>query len=59
MTPQPHDWRELDEKVSNEMDADKLEVLIDELNRTLDRDERCRQGGVSKAAPARVFMTEP
>ena len=44
MTPQPHDWRELDEKVSNEMDADKLEVLIDELNRTLDRDERCRQG---------------
>jgi hypothetical protein len=44
MTPQPRDWRELAEKVSKEMDPDKLEVLIDELNRTLDRDERRRQG---------------
>lgn len=52
MTPQPHDWRELAEKVSNEMDPDKLEVLIDELNRTLDRDERCRQGGVFESSPS-------
>ena len=44
MTPQPRDWRELAEKVSNEKDPDKLEVLIDELNHTLDRDERRRQG---------------
>ena len=44
MTPQPRDWRELAEKVSNEKDPDKLEVLIDELNRTLDRDERRRKG---------------
>jgi hypothetical protein len=43
MTSQPRDWRELAEKVSKEMDPDKLEVLIDELNRTLDRDERRRR----------------
>jgi hypothetical protein len=43
MTPQPNDWRELAEKVSKEMDPDRLEVLIDELNRTLDRDERRRR----------------
>jgi hypothetical protein len=43
MTPQPRDWRELAEKVSQEMEPDKLEGLIDELNRTLDRDERRRQ----------------
>jgi hypothetical protein len=43
MTPQPRDWRELAEQVSKEMDPDKLEVLIDELNRTLDRDERRRR----------------
>jgi len=40
MTPQPRDWRELAEKVSQEMDPDKLEALIDELNRTLDRDNK-------------------
>lgn len=43
MTPQTHDWRELAEKASKEMDPEKLEVLIDELNRTLDRDERRRR----------------
>lgn len=43
MTPQPSDWRELAEKVSKELDPDRLEVLIDELNRTLDRDERRRR----------------
>ena len=40
MTPQPRDWRELAERASKEMDPDKLQVLIEELNRTLDRDER-------------------
>jgi hypothetical protein len=49
MTPQPRDWRELAEKVSQEMDPDKLEGLIDELNRTLDRDE--------KASPPRRSVT--
>jgi hypothetical protein len=43
MTPQTHDWRELAQKASKEMDPEKLEVLIDELNRTLDRDERRRR----------------
>jgi len=43
MTPQPGDWRELAEQVSKEIDPDRLEVLIDELNRTLDRDERRRR----------------
>jgi hypothetical protein len=43
MTPQPGDWRELAEKVSKEMDPEKLEVLIDELSRSLDRDERHRR----------------
>jgi len=43
MTPQPGDWRELAEQVGKEMDPDRLEVLIDELNRTLDRDERRRR----------------
>jgi hypothetical protein len=38
MTPQPSDWRELAEKASKEMDPEKLELLIDELNRTLERD---------------------
>jgi hypothetical protein len=48
MTPQPRDWRELAEKVSQEMDPDKLEMLVNELNRTLDRDERrCRQDASS------------
>jgi hypothetical protein len=36
MTPQPRDWHELAEKASKEMDPEKLELLIDELNRTLD-----------------------
>lgn len=43
MTPQPRDWRELAEKASKEMDPDKLQVLIDELNRTLERNERRRR----------------
>jgi hypothetical protein len=43
MTPQTRDWRELAEKASKEMDLEKLELLIDELNRTLDRDERRRR----------------
>jgi len=43
MTPQPRDWRELAEKASKEMDPEKLELLIDELNRTLERDERRRR----------------
>ena len=43
MTPQPRDWRELAEKASKEMDPEKLELLIDELNCTLDRDERRRR----------------
>ena len=47
LTLQHSDWRELAEKVSKEMDPDKLEVLIDQLNRTLDRDERHRRQDAS------------
>ena len=47
LTPQHSDWRELADKVSKEMDPDKLEVLIDQLNRTLDRDERRRRQDAS------------
>ena len=43
MTPQPRDWRELAEKASKEMDPDKLQVLVDELNRTLERNETRRR----------------
>jgi len=43
MTPQTRDWRELAEKASKEMDPEKLALLIDELNRTLERDERRRR----------------
>ena len=43
MTPQPRDWHELAQKASKEMDPEKLEQLIDELNRTLERDERRRR----------------
>lgn len=43
MTPQPRDWNELAEKASKEMDPEKLELLINELNRTLERDERRRR----------------
>ena len=43
MTPQIRDWRELAEKASKEMDSEKLELLIIELNRALDRDERPRR----------------
>ena len=47
MTPQPSDWRELADKVSKEMDPEKLELLIYELNLTLDRDERRRHQDAS------------
>lgn len=51
MTPQPRDWHELAEKASKEMDPEKLELLINELNRTLERDERRRRqdGGLARA----------
>ena len=49
MTPQDGDWRELAEKVSQETDPDKLEMLIDELNSTLDRDERRRRRDAGSA----------
>jgi hypothetical protein len=42
MTPQSRDWRDLAEKASKEMDPEKLGLLIDELNRTLEREERQR-----------------
>ena len=47
MTSQTDGWRELAEKASKEMDPEKLELLIDELNRTLDRDERRRRQDAS------------
>jgi hypothetical protein len=50
MTPQPSDCLHLAEQVSKEENPDKLIALAEELNRILERKEKCKRRTLSGAA---------
>ena len=50
MTPQPSDWLHLAEQISKEQNPDKLLELAQELNRVLERKEKCKSKTLSGAA---------
>jgi hypothetical protein len=43
MTPQRRDWEHLAKAASEEMDPKKLMILVDELNRVLDQNDKLLQ----------------
>jgi hypothetical protein len=43
MTPQPRDWRRVAEQVRDEKDSSKLMVLVIELNRLLENEDKSRK----------------
>lgn len=43
MTPQPRDWRQIAEQVRDEKDSIKMMVLVTELDRLLENEDKSRK----------------